>query len=61
MPDERDRAYLVMGTDQNGDHDLFATDNLPRAEDRFRRMRKTHADVRANWKSANAPTSDGHH
>lgn len=43
-----DRVYLAGGEDENGDHHLFATDNLERAIAAYRDFEARFGRARAN-------------
>ena len=43
-----DRVYLTGGEDENGDHHLFATDNLARAIAAYRDFEARFGKARAN-------------
>jgi hypothetical protein len=45
---QEDRAYLAGGEDENGDHHLFATDNLQRAIAAYRDFEARFGNARAN-------------
>ena len=42
-------VYMVTGEDENGDHRIFVTSNLRRAEARHEAALRQFKNVRANW------------
>ena len=54
MSDDRqaaadERVYMISGDDDQGDHTIFVTSKLGRAEARHRVMLDEFTNVRANW------------
>jgi hypothetical protein len=46
---EAELVYMVSGDDEQGDHTIFVTSDLGRAEARHRAMLHEFTNVRANW------------
>lgn len=47
-PATEERTFMITGTDENGDHEIFVTADRARADARLQAMRERLRDVRCN-------------
>lgn len=53
---DQDLVYMVAGDDERGDHHIFVSTDLDRAEAKRQTMLALFTNVKANWLESDRPT-----